>query len=48
MHGGKNELSNLITLCELCRARHNSHYADYVVMPRSASTPTTMLLLYAA
>jgi hypothetical protein len=43
-----NRLVNLRVVCPLCRARHNSHYADYVVMPRSASTPTTMLLLYAA
>jgi len=33
--GGKHTEENLITLCDLCRARHNSHYADYPVMPRS-------------
>ena len=32
--GGTNDPNNLILMCELCRARHNEHYADYVVMPR--------------
>ena len=46
--GGTHELSNLILICGLCRARHKSHYADYVVMPRSSSAPTRTQLLYAA
>jgi hypothetical protein len=46
--GGTNELSNLITLCGLCRARHNSHYAEYGIMPRRRSAPTRTQLLYAA
>ncbi len=33
-HGGTNALDNLMALCELCRARHNGHYADYRIMPR--------------
>ena len=32
---GTHELWNLSLLCSLCRARHNEHYADYPVMPRS-------------
>ena len=43
-----NRLDNLRLLCPLCRARHKSHYADYVVMPRRLSAPTQMQLLYAA
>ena len=29
-----NRLVNLRLLCDLCRARHKSHYAAYPVMPR--------------
>ena len=28
------DISNLMLLCKLCRARHNEHYADYRIMPR--------------
>jgi HNH endonuclease len=31
--GGPTRLDNLTLLCTLCRDRHNSHYADVVVMP---------------
>jgi hypothetical protein len=46
--GGGHEAENLILLCGLCRARHKSHYADYGIMPRRPSAPTTMSDLYAA
>ncbi len=32
--GGETSLDNVCALCSLCRARHNSHYAAYLVMPR--------------
>ena len=41
-HGGTNEYSNMTTLCGLCRARHNSHYAGCLVMPGRAVTSTVM------
>jgi 5-methylcytosine-specific restriction endonuclease McrA len=31
-HGGTTSYWNLISLCELCRRRHNSHYADLRIM----------------
>jgi hypothetical protein len=34
--GGPHEVWNLVTVCELCRYQHNSHYADSRIMPRSA------------
>ena len=36
--GGDHQPMNLATTCELCRARHNEHYAAYLVMPRSVSS----------
>jgi hypothetical protein len=48
IHGGTHTVGNLITLCELCRARHKSHYADYPVMPRRPSVPVEERDLYAA
>jgi hypothetical protein len=47
-HGGTHDPSNLLVLCGLCRARHNSHYADYPVMPRRPSVPVEERDLYAA
>ena len=32
-NGGKTKLGNLISLCWLCRYRHNQHYADLGIMP---------------
>lgn len=32
--GGDHDPDQLAVLCELCRARHNAHYADRRVMPR--------------
>jgi len=48
MDGGSHDPTNLTILCDLCRARHKSHYADYGIMPRRPSAPTTMSDLYAA
>ncbi|MCO5168903.1 MAG: HNH endonuclease [Planctomycetes bacterium] len=31
--GGKTNRANLTLLCDLCRARHKSHYADLRIMP---------------
>jgi hypothetical protein len=33
--GGTHALSNLVVLCQLCRARHKRHYAEHRFMPRS-------------
>jgi len=44
-HGGRTHPSNLVTTCELCRIRHNSHYADSRIMPRRAATPAWMWAL---
>ncbi|HEY4181156.1 MAG TPA: HNH endonuclease signature motif containing protein [Kofleriaceae bacterium] len=46
--GGEDVPSNRLPICYLCRARHNGHYADYVIMPRRRSAPTRTQLLYAA
>ncbi|HEU4580667.1 MAG TPA: HNH endonuclease [Polyangiaceae bacterium] len=35
--GGDNRADNLITLCSLCRVRHNEHYAEFGFMPRTAA-----------
>ncbi len=35
LDGGETKLDNLLLLCELCGARHKSHYADSRIMPRS-------------
>jgi 5-methylcytosine-specific restriction endonuclease McrA len=32
-NGGETTLANLVSLCQLCRRRHNWHYAEFVVMP---------------
>jgi hypothetical protein len=37
-NGGETKLANLISLCKLCRRRHNWHYAELLVMP-SAGFP---------
>jgi hypothetical protein len=34
--GGETECCNLCLLCKLCRGRHNLHYAEHRIMPRSA------------
>ena len=31
--GGETALDNLILVCQLCRRRHNWHYAEFLVMP---------------
>ena len=36
-HGGGDEPENLITLCDLCRYRHKSHYAEHRIIPRRAA-----------
>jgi hypothetical protein len=41
-HGGNHEMQNLTTLCSLCRARHNEHYAGFLVMPGSVAFSTVM------
>ncbi len=46
--GGDHDPENVILLCGLCRARHKSHYAAYVIMPRSGSGPDEDRVLYAA
>jgi hypothetical protein len=46
--GGTHTVDNLISLCELCRARHNTHYADYAIMPRRPAGPDEDRVLYAA
>ena len=43
-----NRLENLRILCPLCRARHNLHYADYGIMPRSALGSVEDVVLHAA
>jgi hypothetical protein len=43
-----NRFDNLRLLCPLCRARHNSHYADDPVMPRRALGSVEDTVLYAA
>ncbi len=40
--GGDNAPENLLVLCELCRIRHNSHYADFRIMPRRCVWPLRM------
>ena len=37
--GGETRLDNLMLLCSLCRARHNRHYADSVIMPCGSGKP---------
>ena len=32
--GGDHSPTNLTLMCKLCRARHNRHYAESVIMPR--------------
>ena len=32
--GGDRSAVNIRLMCLLCRYRHNSHYADYLIMPR--------------
>jgi len=46
--GGRRELSNIICVCSLCRARHNEHYAAYRVMPRSPVVLVEDAISYAA
>ncbi len=31
--GGETSLANCVLLCQLCRRRHNWHYAEFLVMP---------------
>jgi hypothetical protein len=33
--GGTTDIHHLISLCRLCRCRHNRHYAEQRIMPRS-------------
>ncbi len=40
--GGGHDNGNLTTLCSLCRARHNEHYAGSLVMPGRPPTSTVM------
>ena len=35
--GGDRSANNIRLMCSLCRYRHNSHYADYLIMPRRAA-----------
>ena len=35
--GGETKLSNLVSLCRLCRRRHNRHYAEHRIMPTQCS-----------
>jgi len=46
--GGRHELSNIVCVCSLCRARHNEHYAAYRVMPRSPVVLVEDAISYAA
>jgi hypothetical protein len=46
--GGTHEPEMLCVLCDLCRARHNEHYAAWLVMPRSAALSDGDLAAYAA
>jgi hypothetical protein len=32
-HGGKTSVRDCVMLCQLCRRRHNWHYAELLVMP---------------
>ena len=47
-HGGRHDEWNLCLLCSLCRARHNEHYAAYLIMPRRRAGPDEDRVLYAA
>ena len=38
--GGETKLSNALSACRLCRARHKRHYADWRIMPRRAGLST--------
>ena len=40
--GGSDDPENLISLCALCRARHNAHYAGSGTMPRSCGGSTVV------
>ena len=42
--GGPTTLSTLSLLCRLCRPRHNRHYAEHRIMPRSGGVSTKGLL----
>jgi hypothetical protein len=33
-HGGGDEAENLTSMCDLCRYRHKSHYAEHRIIPR--------------
>ena len=46
--GGTHDPSLLALLCDLCRARHKSHYADSRIMPRRAGLSTVSGDVYAA
>ena len=37
--GGTDDEWNLVSLCALCRARHNAHYAEWWIMPRAIAPP---------
>ena len=40
--GGETSLRNITSLCSLCRARHNEHYAGCVIMPGTGACSTVM------
>ena len=46
--GGETKLGKLVSLCDLCRARHKPHYAAYLVMQRSPDGCEEETVLYAA
>jgi hypothetical protein len=46
--GGATTLENVCLMCDLCRARHKSHYAAYPIMPRSTWPSTERPALDAA
>ncbi len=46
--GGSDDPPNLVSLCALCRARHNAHYADWRIMPTPMRSATEMTERYAA
>ena len=45
LEGGDHSMDNLALLCDLCRARHKSHYAAYLIMPRGGARRPSWALL---
>ena len=43
--GGVDELRNLMTICKLCRMRHNRHYAESRIMP-SGFAPSLVMPIF--